>query len=324
MDKLTLVQAVNRALLIAMQEDPDVVLLGQDVGKAGGVFRATEGLQERFGKERVLDTPLAEAAIVGCAVGMALYGIKPVAELQFSGFAYQAFHQIEQHVSRYRNRTRGEYPLPMVIRMPYGGGIRAFEHHSESREAYYAHTPGLKVVIPSTPSDALGLLRAAIRDPDPVIFMEPKKIYRSLKEEIPADAPLVPLGRAKLVKSGEDLTLISYGAMMPVALEAAEQLGGDPSIEVLDLRTLKPLDEATLVASVRKTGRAVVVHEAPRGLGMGAEISAMLMERAFLSLKAPVARVTGYDVQMPYYQLENYYMPSVARVAQALRDTLSY
>lgn len=324
MDKLTLVQAVNRALLIAMQEDPDVVLLGQDIGKAGGVFRATEGLQERFGKERVLDTPLAEAAIVGCAVGMALYGIKPVAELQFSGFAYQAFHQIEQHVSRYRNRTRGEYPLPMVIRMPYGGGIRAFEHHSESREAYYAHTPGLKVVIPSTPRDALGLLRAAIRDPDPVIFMEPKRIYRSLKEEIPADAPLVPIGRAKLVKSGEDLTLISYGAMMPVALEAAEQLGGDHSIEIIDLRTLKPLDEATLVASVQKTGRAVVVHEAPRGLGMGAEISALLMERAFLSLKAPVARVTGYDVQMPYYQLENYYMPSVARVAQALRDTLSY
>ncbi len=324
MDKLTLVQAVNRALLIAMQEDPDVVLLGQDIGKAGGVFRATEGLQERFGKERVLDTPLAEAAIVGCAVGMAIYGIKPVAELQFSGFAYQAFHQIEQHVSRYRNRTRGEYPLPMVIRMPYGGGIRAFEHHSESREAYYAHTPGLKVVIPSTPGDALGLLRAAIRDPDPVIFMEPKKIYRSLKEEISADAPVIPIGQAKIVKSGEELTLISYGAMMPVALEAAGQLGGEHSIEVIDLRTLKPLDEATLVASVQKTGRAVVVHEAPRSLGMGAEISAMLMEKAFLSLKAPVARVTGYDVQMPYYQLENYYMPSVARVAQALRDTLSY
>jgi len=324
MDKLTLVQAVNRALQLAMQEDPDVVLLGQDIGKSGGVFRATEGLQERFGSERVLDTPLAEAAIVGCAVGMALYGLKPVAELQFSGFAYQAFHQIEQHVSRYRNRTRGEYPLPMVIRMPYGGGIRAFEHHSESREAYYAHTPGLKVVIPSTPTDALGLLRAAIKDPDPVIFMEPKKIYRSFKETVEDDAKAISIGEAKIVKSGEEITLISYGAMMPVALEAATQLGADHSVEVIDLRTLKPLDEKTLVTSVQKTGRAVIVHEAPRSLGMGAEISALLMERAFLSLKAPVNRVTGYDVQMPYYQLENQYLPSVARVLQALRDTLSY
>ncbi|MFO1463758.1 MAG: alpha-ketoacid dehydrogenase subunit beta [bacterium] len=323
MDKLTLVQAVNRALQLAMLADPDVVLLGQDIGKAGGVFRATEGLQERFGKDRVLDTPLAEAAIVGCAVGMALYGLKPVAELQFSGFAYQAFHQVEQHVSRYRNRTRGEYPLPMVIRMPYGGGVRAFEHHSESREAYYVHTPGLKVVIPSTPSDALGLLRAAIQDPDPVIFMEPKKLYRSFKEGVDDEA-LIPLGTAKVVKGGSELSLISYGAMMPVALEAAAQLGADHSIEVIDLRTLKPLDEATLVASVQKTGRAVVVHEAPRSLGMGAEVSALLMERAFLHLKAPVARVAGYDVQMPYFQLENQYLPSVARVLQAVKDTLHY
>ncbi|MCE9625210.1 MAG: alpha-ketoacid dehydrogenase subunit beta [Deltaproteobacteria bacterium] len=324
MDKLTLVQAVNRALQLSMQEDPDVILLGQDIGKSGGVFRATEGLMEKFGVDRVMDTPLAESAIVGCAVGMALYGLKPVAEMQFSGFAYQAFHQIEQHVSRYRNRTRGEYPLPMVIRMPYGGGVRAFEHHSESREAYYVHTPGLKVVVPSTPSDALGLLRAAIRDPDPVIFMEPKKIYRSLKEEIPGDGPIHRLGEAKVVRPGEQLTLISYGAMMPVTLDAAAQMGADYSIEVIDLRTLKPLDEASLVASVQKTGRAVVVHEAPRTLGMGAEISALLMEKALLSLKAPVARVTGYDVQMPYYQLENHYLPSVARVVQALRDTLSY
>lgn len=324
MDKLTLIQAVNRALHLEMQEDPDIVLLGQDIGKSGGVFRATEGLQERFGVERVLDTPLAEAAIVGCAVGMALYGLKPVAELQFSGFAYQAFHQIEQHVSRYRNRTRGEYPLPMVIRMPYGGGIRAFEHHSESREAYYAHTPGLKVVIPSTPSDALGLLRAAIKDPDPVIFMEPKKIYRSFKEAIEDENKPIAIGEAKVLKSGEEITLISYGAMMPVALEAAAQLGADHSVEVIDLRTLKPLDEKTLVESVQKTGRAVVVHEAPRSLGMGAEISALLMERAFLYLKAPVNRVSGYDVQMPYYQLENQYLPSVAKVLQALRDTLAY
>lgn len=324
MDKMTLVQAVNRALLVAMQEDPDVVLLGQDIGKAGGVFRATEGLQERFGKDRVLDTPLAEAAIVGCAVGMALYGIKAIAEMQFSGFAYQAFHHVEQHVSRYRNRTRGEYPLPMVIRMPYGGGVRAFEHHSESREAYYVHTPGLKVVIPSTPTDAYGLLLSAIHDPDPVVFMEPKKLYRSVKETIPSDAEAIPLGKAKILQEGSEITLISYGAMMPIALEAAAQLGEKHSVEIIDLRSLKPLDENTLVHSVQKTGRAVIVHEAPKSLGMGAEISAVLMEKAFLSLKAPVTRVSGYDVQMPYYQLENHYMPSVARTVQALQDTLCY
>ncbi|HEX5034600.1 MAG TPA: alpha-ketoacid dehydrogenase subunit beta [bacterium] len=324
MDKITLVQAVNQALQKAMQEDPNVLLLGQDIGRAGGVFRATEGLLERFGAERVLDTPLAEAAIVGCAVGMALYGLKPVAEMQFSGFAYQAFHQVEQHVSRYRNRTRGEFPLSMVIRMPYGGGVRAFEHHSESRESYYVHTPGLKVVIPSNPRDAYGLLRSAIRDPDPVVFMEPKRIYRSFKETLPEEEETIPLGQAKILRPGEELTLISYGAMMPVALEAADQMGADHSIEVIDLRTLSPLDRPTLVESVKKTGRAVVVHEAPRQLGMGAEISALLMEEAFLYLKAPVARVSGYDVIMPYYQLENDYLPSVGRVVQAIRETLTY
>ncbi|HKY62699.1 MAG TPA: alpha-ketoacid dehydrogenase subunit beta [bacterium] len=324
MDKVTLVQAVNQALQKAMQEDPNVLLLGQDIGRAGGVFRATEGLLERFGAERVLDTPLAEAAILGCAVGMALYGLKPVAEMQFSGFAYQAFHQVEQHVSRYRNRTRGEFPLSMVIRMPYGGGVRAFEHHSESRESYYVHTPGLKVVIPSNPRDAYGLLQSAIRDPDPVVFMEPKRIYRSFKEALPVEEETIPLGQAKIVRPGEELTLISYGAMMPVALEAADQLGADHSIEVIDLRTLSPLDRPSLVNSVKKTGRAVVVHEAPRQLGMGAEISALLMEEAFLYLKAPVARVSGYDVIMPYYQLENEYLPSVGRVVQAIRETLTY
>ena len=324
MDKLTLVQAVNQALQRAMQQDPNVLLLGQDIGRAGGVFRATEGLQERFGKERVLDTPLAEAAIVGCAVGMALYGLKPIAEMQFSGFAYQAFHQVEQHVSRYRNRTRGEFPLSMVIRMPYGGGVRAFEHHSESRETYYVHTPGIKVVIPSTPRDAYGLLLSSICDPDPVVFMEPKRIYRSFKEALPEEEEAIPLGQAKIVRSGEELTLISYGAMMPVALDAAEQMGADHSIEVIDLRTLSPLDRPTLVSSVKKTGRAVVVHEAPRQLGMGAEISALLMEEAFLYLKAPVTRISGYDVVMPYYQLENDYLPSPGRVVQAIRDTLAY
>jgi Pyruvate/2-oxoglutarate dehydrogenase complex, dehydrogenase (E1) component, eukaryotic type, beta subunit len=322
--KITLVQAVNLALHHAMQTDSDVVLLGQDVAQSGGVFRATEGLLERFGKDRVMDTPLAESAIVGCAVGMALYGLKPVAEMQFSGFAYQAFHQIEQHVSRYRNRTRGEYGLPMVIRMPYGGGVRAFEHHSESRESYYVHTPGLKVVMPSTPRDALGLLRAAIEDPDPVIFMEPKKIYRSFKESLPEQEDKIEIGSARIARPGTELTLISYGAMMPVVLEAAEALNSEYSIEAIDLRTLSPLDQATLVGSVQKTGRAVVVHEAPRTLGVGAEVSAILMERAFLYLKAPVARVTGYDTQMPYYQLENDYLPSVARVVQAIRQTMEY
>jgi len=323
-EKITLVQAVNRAMHRAMAEDLDTIVLGQDVAKSGGVFRATEGLYERFGGERVLDTPLAESAIVGCAVGMALYGLKPIAEMQFSGFAYQAFHQIEEHVARYHNRTRGEYGLPMVIRMPYGGGVRAFEHHSESRESYYVHTPGLKVVIPSTPRDAMGLLLAAIQDPDPVIFMEPKRLYRSFKEMVAKDEAPIALGKAHVVQAGEELTLISYGAMMAVALDAAEAMKAECSIELIDLRTLSPLDTETLVKSVQKTGRCIVVHEAARTLGMGAEISASLMERAFLSLKAPVKRVTGFDVQMPYYQLENFYLPNVARVQQAIRETLAY
>lgn len=322
--RVTLVQAVNQALHQAMQEDPDVVLLGQDVARCGGVFRATEGLLERFGPERVMDTPLAEAAIVGCATGMALYGLKPVAEMQFSGFAYQAFHHIEEHVSRYRNRTRGEYPVPLVIRMPYGGGVRAFEHHSESREAYYVHTPGLKVVIPSTPRDAWGLLLAAIADPDPVIFMEPKRLYRSVKETLDTPVAKIPLGEAKVLRPGTDLSLISYGAMMPVALEAAEQCADRYSLEVIDLRTLAPWDQATLTASVQKTGRAIVVHEAARTLGMGAELAATLGEKAFLYLKAPIARVTGYDTVMPYYRLENDYLPSVSRILRAVEETMKY
>ncbi len=322
--KVTLVQAVNLALHQAMQEDADVVVLGQDVAKCGGVFRATEGLLERFGPERVMDTPLAESGIVGTSVGMAIYGLKPVAELQFSGFAYQGFHQIEQHVSRYCNRTRGTYPMSMVIRMPYGGGVRAFEHHSESLATYYVHTPGLKVVIPSSPADALGLLRSAIEDPDPVIFMEPKKIYRSIKEPLPPDAPRIPLGKANILQEGSDVTLISYGAMIPVCREAARALQEKVSVELIDLRTLKPLDQETLIQSVKKTGRAVVVHEAPRTLGMGAELSAIITEQAFLSLKAPVTRVTGYDVQMPYFQLENFYIPDVSRVTQAILNTVHY
>lgn len=322
--RITLAQAINQAMHRAMSADDDVVLLGQDVAKCGGVFRVTEGLQERFGSERVMDTPLAESAIVGTAVGMALYGLKPIAEIQFSGFSYQAFHQIEQHLSRYRNRTRGEYPLSAVIRMPYGGGVHAFEHHSESRETYFVHTPGLKVVIPSNPRDAYGLLRAAIEDPDPVIYMEPKRLYRSLKDAMPPEDFRVELAKAEVLQEGDDLSLISYGSMIPLCLETAQALQNRVSLELIDLRTLSPLDEETLVRSVEKTGRAVVVHEAPRTLGMGAEISARLTERAFFSLKAPILRVTGYDVPMPYYQLENYYLPDMGRISQAILDTMKY
>ncbi len=322
--KCTLIQAVNRALHRSMELNSDVVVFGQDVAQCGGVFRATEGLWERFGEKRIFDTPLAESAIVGTAVGLCIYGLKPVAELQFSGFAYQAFHQIEQHVSRYHNRTRGNYPMSMVLRMPYGGGVRAFEHHSESRETYYLHTPGLKVVMPSSAEDAYGLLRSSIEDPDPVIFMEPKRLYRSSKSTLPQEDFKIPLGEAKILQSGSDLSLITYGAMVPVVMEAAQAWQGTGSLEIIDLRTLSPLDENTLINSVKKTGRAVIVHEAPRTLGLGAEISARLMEKAFLYLKAPFKRVTGYDTQMPYFQLENEYLPQTTKILQAIDETLHY
>lgn len=322
--KYTVVQAINQAMHTAMEKDSDVVLLGQDVAQCGGVFRATEGLLEKFGKMRVMDTPLSESAIVGCGIGMALYGLKVIAEIQFSGFSYHAFHQIEGHAARFRNRTRGEYHVPMVIRMPYGGGVHAFEHHSESRETYFAHTPGLKVVIPSNPRDAGGLLLAAIEDPDPVIFMEPKKLYRSIKDSLPRELTPLPLGEAKVLQEGLDLTLISYGSMVSVALETAELLKNDFSLEVIDLRTIKPLDWNTLTKSIKKTGRAIVIHEAPKFLGMGSEIVAGLSERAFYYLKAPIARITGYDVLFPYFQLEDYYLPDTSRVIKAIRQTMEY
>lgn len=322
--KVTLVKAVNQALHHAMAADDHTVLLGQDVARCGGVFRATEGLMERFGAERVMDTPLSESAIVGVSVGLAIGGLRPLAELQFSGFSYQAFHQIEQHVSRYCNRTRGQYPMSMVIRMPSGGGVRAFEHHSESRESYFIHTPGLKVVMPATPRDAYGLLRSAVEDPDPVIFLEPTKLYRSIKEELPGSDFHVEIGKAKILREGTDLTLIGYGTMMPICTEVAAAFEERYSIEVIDLRTLAPLDRSSLIESVKKTGRAVVVHEAPRTLGLGAEISAILMEGAFDYLKAPILRITGYDTQMPYFQLENFYIPNVQRVSQAVVDTMKY
>jgi pyruvate dehydrogenase E1 component beta subunit len=320
-NELTLVQAVNRGLQQAMRDDPDVVLLGEDIGVNGGVFRATEGLLKEFGEERVLDTPLSETGIVGTAVGMALYGLKPVAEIQFLDFIYPAFDQIVSELSKFRYRSGGQYPCHVVIRTPYGGGIKGGLYHSQSTEAYFAHTAGLKVVVPSTPADAKGLLLTAVYDEDPVIFLEPKRIYRSVTGEVPDGDHRIPFGHARLVREGTDVSVFAYGAMVPVVAEAAEALGGEGiSAEVIDLRTLVPLDEAAVLASVEKTGRAVIVHEAARFCGFGGELAAVLAEKAFYSLKAPIARVTGYDTPFPY-ALENLYLPNAERVAHAVRQT---
>jgi pyruvate dehydrogenase E1 component beta subunit len=326
MASLTMVKALNLALAEAMREDENVVLLGEDIGQDGGVFRVTEDLLNEFGPERVIDTPVAEAGIAGAAVGMALYGLKPVCEMQFSGFAYQAYHQIEGHVSRYRNRTCGRYSLPMVIRMPYGGGIRAIEHHSESREAIYAHTPGLKVVVPSTPRNARALLRASILDPDPVIFYEPKAVYRAFKEDVPESPETMPIGQAKVVRTGNDLTLISYGAMMRSTLEAADDLADmdGVSVEVIDLLSVAPLDTATILNSVAKTGRVVVVHEGPRRCGIGAEVSARIAESAVDHLEAPIRRITCHDVLFPYFARERAFLPNSDRIVHAAREVLAF
>jgi len=324
-ERITLVQAVNHALRQEMELDPAVLILGEDVGQDGGVFRVTEGLLDAFGPQRVMDTPLAESGIVGTAVGLALGGFKPVAELQFMGFMYPAVNQMFAHVARYRNRSRGRYHLPMVIRMPYGGGIHPPEHHSESYEALLAHTPGLKVVIPSNPYDAKGLLASAIRDEDPVIFLEPKRIYRAFREEVPTKPYTVPLGQAKVVKEGKDITLISWGSMVRQALDAQEALAREQvSAEVLDLRTLVPLDLEAILSSVSKTGRAVVIHEAPGNGGFGAEVSALIAERALLELLAPVQRVTGFDAAFPYAMLEGHYLPTRERVVAAARRALEF
>lgn len=325
MSELNMVQALNLAMRQALEQDESVALLGQDIGVDGGIFRVTMDLIEAFGAERVIDTPLAEGGILGMAVGMALNGMRPVAELQFSGFSYQGFHQMENHASRFRWRTRGRFPVPMVARMPYGAGVRALEHHSESREVYYAHTPGLKMVIPSSPRSARALLSAAIKDNDPVVFYEPKALYRAFKEEVPDEDETYPIGKADVVREGSDITLISYGAMLPRTLEAARRLadedGADP--EVIDLRTIAPMDEQTLTASAEKTGRVAVVHEAPQSLGPGAEVSARLADRVFFSLEAPVKRVTGYDTHPPFFAREQLYLPSVARIIDEARDTLT-
>ena len=326
MAKLNMVRALNLALLEEMEGDPDVLIIGEDVGVDGGVFRVTEDLHRRFGGTRVIDSPLAEAAIIGCSVGMALYGLKPVCEIQFSGFAFQCFHQIENHVARYRQRSQGRFHCQMVIRMPFGGGVRALEHHSESEEQFYAHIPGLKMVIPSGPRTARALLVAAIRDPDPVVFFEHKALYHASKEEVPDESETMPIGRAQVVREGRGLTMIAYGAMLRVALEAAETLQGEDGVtpEVIDLLTVSPLDRETLTASVAKTGRAVIVHEAPRSFGPGAEIAASIMEGAFLSLEAPIRRVAAYDVPFPGFAREKATVPDVARVLAAARETLAF
>jgi pyruvate dehydrogenase E1 component beta subunit len=319
--EMTLVQAVNRGLFEAMRQDPDVLLLGEDVGVNGGVFRATEGLYKEFGADRVIDTPLSETGIIGTAIGMALYGLKPIAEIQFLDFIYPAFDQIVSELSKFRYRSGGQYPCHVVIRTPYGGGIKGGLYHSQSTEAYFCHTAGLKVAVPSTPADAKGLLLTAIHDEDPVLFLEPKRIYRSVTGEVPDGDHRVPFGEARLVREGRDVSLFAYGAMIPPTAEAAETLAAEGiSCEVIDLRTLVPLDEKSVLASVEKTGRAVIVHEAARFCGFGGELAAILAEKAFYSLKAPVSRVTGYDTPFPY-ALENVYLPNADKIARAARAT---
>lgn len=323
--KLTIVESVRDALDNEMAQDERVIVLGEDVGVDGGVFRATDGLYKKYGDHRVVDTPLAESGIVGVSIGMAAMGLRPVAEIQFDGFTYPALDQLFSHAARLRNRTRGRYTCPLVVRFPYGGGIRALEHHNESPESYFVHTPGLKVVIPSNPYDTKGLLIAAIRDPDPVIFMEPKRIYRAIREEVPEGAYTVEIGKAKIVREGTDVTLISWGAMMRETSKAADAVAAQGiRAEVIDVRTLSPCDWETLFASVQKTGRAIVVHEAPKTLGFGAEIAARIQEKLLLYLKAPVVRVTGYDTMFPYFKLEDAYLPNPEKIGKAIEKVMKY
>jgi pyruvate dehydrogenase E1 component beta subunit len=324
MANLTLVQAINLALTQEMEADPRVVILGEDVGKNGGVFRVTEGLQARFGAERVVDTPLAESGIMGTSIGLAMAGMRPVPEIQFEGFLGPAYDQLVNHAARYRTRSRGAITIPLTVRVPVGGGIHAPELHSDSPEAIYAHTPGLKVVMPSTPHDAKGLLIAAIRDPDPVIFFEPKRIYRAFREEVPEDEYTVPIGKAKVITEGHDLTLISWGATVTQCLEALDNLPEDISVEMIDLRTISPFDHETIAQSVEKTGRCVIVHEAPKTAGFGAEIATVIQERCFLHLEAPVQRVCGFDTVMPYYKLELEYLPDAKRIGESIHQCLAY
>src|SRR6056297_3648979 len=322
---LTLVQAVRDGLHSELREDDDVVVMGQDVGKNGGVFRATEGLYDEFGGDRVIDTPLAESGIIGTSIGMAAYGMRPVPEIQFMGFIYPAFDQIISHAARLRTRSRGRFSCPMVVRAPYGGGIRAPEHHSESKEAFFVHEAGLKVVIPSTPYDTKGLLASAIRDPDPVVFLEPKLIYRAFREPVPDESYTVPLGEAAVRREGSDVSVFTWGAMTRPTMEAAEQLAEEGiDAEVIDLRTLSPLDEDAIVESFKKTGRAAVVHEAPKTGGLAGEIIATIQEDALLYQEAPITRITGFDTPYPLYALEDYYLPEAARIKDGIREAVEF
>jgi pyruvate dehydrogenase E1 component beta subunit len=323
MTQRNIIEAINNALTLAMSGDERVLVLGEDVGRNGGVFRATDGLIERFGEERVVDTPLAEAGIVGTSIGLASYGMRPVAEIQFLGFSLQAFAQLIGQAARIRWRSRGRFTCPLVLRAPFGGGVRAFELHSDSLEAHFVHTPGLKVVAPATPYDAKGMLLAAIEDPDPVIFLEPLRRYRAGRANVPDDYYTVPLDKAAVIRDGSDVTIIAWSAMVAIALEAAETLADEGiQAEIIDLRSLAPFDADTIIRSVEKTGRAVVVHEAPKTAGVGAEIVATINERALYSLEAPVARVTGYDV-VPHVMLEDYALPSPGRIVHAVRATIN-
>lgn len=323
-DGLTVVDAINEALAQEMERDDRVVCLGEDVGANGGVFRVTEGLQRRFGADRVVDTPLAESGIMGTAIGLAMAGMRPIPEIQFEGFLGPAYDQLTNHAARYRTRSRGAITIPLTVRVPVGGGIHAPELHSDSPESIYAHSPGLKVVMPCTPYDAKGLLLSAIRDPDPVLFFEPKRIYRSVREEVPEYEYTIPIGQAKIVTEGSDLTIVSWGAMVHECNKALDLLAEDVSVELIDLRTVYPFDLDTIVQSVQKTRRCVVVHEAPKTCGLGAEISAAVQEHCFLYLEAPVQRVAGFDTVMPYYKLEGEYLPDPRRIAEAVGQCLAY
>jgi pyruvate dehydrogenase E1 component beta subunit len=323
--KITMVQALNQALSQEMARDERFILLGEDVGPDGGVFRVTDGLIQKFGSERVMDTPLAESGLIGVAIGMAAFGLRPIAEIQFLGFIYPAFNQILSHVARMRNRTRGRYPMPLVIRTPYGAGVRALEHHSESTEALFCQLPGLTVVVPSTPYDAKGLLIASLRSDEPVLFLEPSRLYRGEKQEVPDEPYEVPLRAARIVREGTNVTLIGWGAMVPVMEKAADEAAGKGvSAEIIDLRTLSPMDREAILTSVRKTGRAVVVHEAPKTCGLGAEISALITENALLSLQAPVFRVAAPDITVPLPKTEDYYYVNPGRVLAGILKTMEF
>lgn len=325
MARMSMVEAINSALDVMMAKDDRVVVMGEDVGVDGGVFRATVNLIDKYGAQRVIDTPLAESCIVGTAVGMAIYGMRPVAEIQFEGFMFKAYDHVYSHASRIRRRSQGFFGVPMVVRAPYGAGVRALEHHSDAPEALFCHLPGLKVVIPSTPSDAKGLLIAAIEDPDTVIYLEPKRLYRLFKEEVPEEDFRVPIGEARLVREGHDLTIVTYGGMVPISEKAAQHAADEGvDVEVIDLRTVWPFDLEAIIKSVNKTGRLVIVHEAPRSFGVGAEIAALVAERCLLSLLAPIKRVTGYDVIPPLAKLEDYNYPDPDRVVRAIHETMEF